>query len=260
MLCPTCQRPTGIFRKAHQKCREERQDRLNRLRQLAATAAETPHFNRDQLREEIERLQDSIPHTIVHQAKVQGWQQGLPNSTTQETTSSELAAQYRRHRDTLARNARAQTHKTYGLLRDSAFERFSQQALKAATNPQDRVEAINMLLQTVKTLPIGIDQERLILANAWQNAVAHILECDLPSASQEHNLLHYIKDLKITVQEVNNQGAHTALLQAATLRDTKLSPHTRQIQNYNPNKLGRKEIHIWSFREVIYTPTDQPAP
>ena len=98
---------------------------------------------------------------------------------------------------------------------------------------------------------------RQLLIRAWEEAVEGALEDGLISLDEENALAQYADHFGLTTTDVNLNGAHTSVVQAAVIRDVTQGtvPHRQTITGAIPFNLMKSEQLVWVIDGVDYLET-----
>ena len=96
-----------------------------------------------------------------------------------------------------------------------------------------------------------------MLVRAWETAVEGALEDGLPSLDGENALYRYLDHFGLTSQDINGNGAHTTIVQAAVIRDITqgIVPQRQNINRPVPFNLMKSEQLVWVIQHVDYLET-----
>ena len=98
---------------------------------------------------------------------------------------------------------------------------------------------------------------RQILIHAWEEAVEGAIEDGIVTLDEENALSQYLDRFGLTAAEVNANGVHTSLVQAAVIRDVTMGivPQRQNIQGRIPFNLMKSETLVWVIDAVDYLET-----
>ena len=94
------------------------------------------------------------------------------------------------------------------------------------------------------------DQRRL-LVTAWESAVEGPLEDGVPTLDEEAALVRYLQHFNLSVPDVNANGAHRSLVEAAVIRAASqgIVPKRFKPEGNLPLNLQKSEQLVWAFNK-----------
>ena len=128
------------------------------------------------------------------------------------------------------------------------------QARQAALNDQFGREALEHLVESIYSSLMNEEERRNLLVTAWKDAAGAVAKGYLPVGLEHQNALSlYINVMGLSLEEVNDDGAYTRMLQSAVLRDVAegimpaLAPG-----RFTRFDLDEGETLVWVLTEVEY--------
>ena len=84
---------------------------------------------------------------------------------------------------------------------------------------------------------------RQLLIRAWEEAVEGAIEDGVISLDDENTLFRYLDHFGLTIRDVNMNGAHTSVVQAAIIRDVTqgIVPQRQNITSRVPFNFMKSE-------------------
>ena len=139
----------------------------------------------------------------------------------------------------------------------AARDRISTQARRAALAVGDSGGAIQELDNTLRRALMSNTNRRQLLVRAWGEAVETTIEDGIVTLDEESALSRYLDHFGLTAADVNANGAHTSLVQAAIIRDVAMGiiPQRQNIQGRVPFNLMKSEQLVWVIDGVDYLET-----
>ena len=96
--------------------------------------------------------------------------------------------------------------------------------------------------------------QRRLLVTAWESAVEGALEDGVPTLDEEAALVRYLQHFNLSVPDVNANGAHRSLVEAAVIREAAqgIVPKRFKAEGNLPLNLQKSEQLVWAFNDVDY--------
>ena len=103
----------------------------------------------------------------------------------------------------------------------------------------------------------GLGEANRLLIRAWETAALGALEDGLLSLDEENDLARYADHFSLTQQDLDRNGVHTSLVQAAVLRDVAqgIVPKRQRVNGAVPFNLMKSEQLVWVIQGVDYLET-----
>ena len=258
--CRYCNQSAGFLRKQHGPCRDLHAQGIREMTELAAQAAGTTGFNEAALRNTLGAIAARARATEedISQAIADGWAQGVQNAMQDGTLSHEEEDHLRVFRDRMADQDLPSVIAGSSTLDRAARDRISSQARRAALAVGDS-GAIQELDNARRRAMMSTTHRRQLLIRAWEEAVETTIEDGVISLDEENALSRYLDHFGLTAADVNANGAHTSLVQAAVIRDVTMGiiPQRQNIQGRVPFpfNLMKSETLVWVIQGVGYLET-----
>ena len=122
---------------------------------------------------------------------------------------------------------------------------------------QDGDGYLQDLALTIRQTDLGQGDANRLLIRAWETAVQGTLEDGLLSLDEENALARYADHFSLTQQNLDQNGVHTSLVQAAVLRDVTqgIIPKRQRVNGAVPFNLVKSEQLVWVIQGVDYLET-----
>ena len=207
------------------------------IRQRLAEVAERSFANEDQLTAAIER----------------GWERAVVESLADGVLTQSEENRLRGFRDQLALAPSAGTAVEARLDR-AAAKRLRQEARAAALDNEDGERKLAALADSLKESALDPSHRRELLAEAWEEAVAAVLEDGVLSLEEEAALVRYMRHFKLSSHTVNKSGGHTQMVKGAVIREAAegMVPERLRITDPVPFNLMKSEQLVWIMEDVDY--------
>ena len=121
------------------------------------------------------------------------------------------------------------------------------EARLAAISVQDGDGHLRDLALSIRQTDLGQGEANRLLIQAWETAALGALEDGLLSLDEENDLAKYADHFSLTQQDLDRNGVHTSLVQAAVLRDVAqgIIPQHQDIIGNVPFNLMKSEQLVW---------------
>ena len=207
------------------------------IRQRLAEVAERSFANEDQLTTAIER----------------GWERAVVESLADGVLTQSEENRLRGFRDQLALAPSAGTAVEARLDR-AAAKRLRQEARAAALDNEDGERKLAALADSLEQSALDPLHRRELLAEAWEEAVAAVLEDGVLSLEEEAALVRYMRHFKLSSHTVNKSGGHTQMVKGAVIREAAegMVPERLRITDPVPFNLMKSEQLVWIMEDVDY--------
>ncbi|HGJ65294.1 TPA: hypothetical protein ENS27_07900 [bacterium] len=127
-------------------------------------------------------------------------------------------------------------------------------ATQSAITQSDLSELQQALNKTISVSYIDSESLRYLLITAWEQAVSKVLNDSILSESEEINLLNFLRYFKLTIDDVDKNGAYTRVIKSSIIReilDGKI-PKRFHVDGLLPFNFQKNETLIWLFQNVPY--------
>ena len=216
--CRYCNQSAGFLRKQHPHCRDLHSAGIQEMTQLAAQATGTSDFNESALRQTLQATATRAWATEddISQAIADGWAQGVSHALSHGVLTREEETQMRDFRDRLALEEHPALREAFGKLLQGARDRLLREARQTALNTWDGEAALTRLARSVS------------------------------NADLDH--------FGLSAPEVNANGAHTSLVQAAVIREVTqgIIPQRQKVNGPIPFNLMKPKQLVWVIDGVDY--------
>ena len=257
--CRYCNQSAGFLRKQHGACRDLHATGIQEMTQLAAQAAGTSGFNETALRSTLQAIAARAQATEddICQAIAAGWAQGVSHAMSDGIITQEEETRLRHFRDQLVSGELPSITTGSATLNRATTLRITTQARHAALSTRDGGAALQELDNTLRRTSMSSPDLRQILVRAWESAVEDTIEGTIITLDEENALSQYLDHFGIPHSEVNTNGAHTSLVQAAVIRDITqgIVPQRQNVQGQVPFNIMKSEQLVWTFQNVDYLET-----
>ena len=131
------------------------------------------------------------------------------------------------------------------------------EARLAAISVQDGDGHLQDLALSIRQTDLGQGEANRLLIRAWETAALGALEDGLLSLDEENDLARYADHFSLTQQDLERNGVHTSLVQAAVLRDVTqgIIPKRQRVNGAVPFNLMKSEQLVWVIQGVDYLET-----
>ena len=131
------------------------------------------------------------------------------------------------------------------------------EARLAAISVQDGDGHLQDLALSIRQTDLGQGEANRLLIRAWETAALGALEDGLLSLDEENDLARYADHFSLTQQDLDRNGVHASLVQAAVLRDVAqgIVPKRQRVNGAVPFNLMKSEQLVWAIQGVDYLET-----
>ena len=256
--CRHCGHKTGLLQRDHPQCRQTHQSGIQEMTQLAAQAAGTSSFNETALRSTLQAIATRARATPedISQAIADGWAQGVKHAMQDGTLTADEETNLRTFRDRMADHDLPSVITGSTTLDRASADRITGQARRAAL-AHGGGGTLQELENTLRRTSMSNTHRRQLLIRAWEEAVEGAIEDGLLSLDEENALSQYLDHFGLTTTDVNLNGAHTSVIQAAVIRDVTqgIVPQRQTITGAIPFNLMKSEQLVWVIDGVDYLET-----
>ena len=142
-------------------------------------------------------------------------------------------------------------------LDQAGADRVVMEARLAAISVQDGDGHLQDLALSIRQAGLGQGEANRLLIRAWETAVQGALEDGLLSLDEENALARYADHFSLTQQNLDQNGVHTSLVQAAVIRDVTqgIIPKRQRVNGAVPFNLMKSEQLVWVIQGVDYLET-----
>ena len=257
--CRFCGEKAGFLRRQHGQCKDRHQTGIQEMIELAAQSAGTPNFSEAALRQSLDSIAARVHATgaDVDGALAAGWARSVRHAMADGILTQDEEARLRDFRDRLALENNPEARAESATLERAATDRLMLDARLAAIatgNGGDQLQDLEVALGEAGLDPAA---RRRLLVQAWEAAVEGVLEDSVFSLDEEHALGRYLNHFGLATSDVNANGAHTSLVQAAVIRDVAqgIIPQRQNVQGNVPFNLMKSEQLVWVIDGVDYLET-----
>ena len=255
--CRYCNQNAGFLRKQHGQCRDLHAQGIQDMTQLAAQAAGTSGFNETALRTTLQAIATRASATPedISQAIAAGFAQGVKHAMQDGTLTQEEETNLRTFRDRMADHDLPSVITGSTTLDRASADRITAEARRAALGHSGGT--LQELENTLRRTSMSNTHLRQLLVRAWETAVEGAIEDGVISLDEENALSRYLDRFGLTTQDVNLNGAHTSVVQAAVIRDVTqgIVPQRQTITGRIPFNLMKSETLVWVIQGVDYLET-----
>ena len=225
--CSFCGKNAGFLRNKHKECQEANDAGKREMAALAAQAAAVPDFNEAALRISLSAVakrsgigEDGIRSAII----AQGWQDAVGVSLADGILTQDEKSRLRAFRDRLAVGSDGSTANALAQLDRAVQDRLMLDARLAALTVEDAEFHLRGLDAALRDSGMSPQGQRRLLVTAWEAAVEGALEDGaledgVPSLDEEASLTRYLQRFNLNAGDVNANGAHRSLVEAAVIRE-----------------------------------------
>ena len=185
-----------------------------------------------------------------------GFVRGVAQALTDGIITREEEEHLRAFRDHLALPDNAADPDAIWDLEQASGQRLMLEARLAAISVNDDDRHLQDLDEAMQEARLGPGQRKRILIRAWETAVEGTLEDGLLSLDEENALARYADHFELT-EDMDGNGVHTSLVQAAVIRDVTMGiiPQRQNVQGRVPFNLMKSEQLVWVIGGVDYLET-----
>ena len=240
----------------HGECRSAQEAGWNEMVAMVARAAEAPIFNQRDLRLEMLAVAQRSFHDGdgINAAIAEGWHHAVRASLADGILTQDEETRLREFREQFAVAAVQDADVALEL---GARDRVMLDARLTAVSTNCDEPALEQLADSVRQLGISRDDERQLLARAWEAAVEGSLEDGVLSLDEEASLVRYLSHFRLSVADVDRNGAHRNMVKSATIRELAegVIPDRFEAAARHPFNLMKSEKLVWLFDGVDYIET-----
>ena len=195
------------------------------------------------------------PPEDISQAIANGWTQGVQHAMQDGTLTADEETNLRTFRDRMADHDLPSVITGSTTLDRASADRITGLARSAAIGQGGG--SLQELDNALRRAMMSNTHRRQLLIRAWEEAVEGAIEDGLLSLDEENTLSQYLDHFDLTTTDVNLNGAHTSVVQAAILRDVTegIIPDRQNIQGNIPFNLMKSEQLVWVIQGVDYLET-----
>ena len=254
--CKHCGQKAGFLRSAHSQCKTAHEQGWQEMVAAATQAAAGPAFSQTQLRLDLLDIakRSYYDGDGINAAIAEGWHRAVKDSLADGILTKDEEARLRDFRDQFA----IQDHQSDAAanLGRAARDRLMLDARLAALAVNHGQTHLDGIQQSLQELNLPPDEQRELLAQAWEAAVEGSLEDGVLSLEEEAALIRYLKHFNLTVSEVNRNDAHHDMVKSAALRELSegIIPERQNVSGH-PFNLLKSEKLVWIFDGVDYIET-----
>ena len=257
--CRYCNQSAGFLRKQHRPCQDLHAQSMREMTQLAAQAAGTAGFSEKALRNTLQTIASRARASTddISQAIADGWVQGIQHASQDGILTHEEEDNLRTFRERLVTGDLPAIAQGSATLDRATLDRINTQARRAALSTGDGGAALQELDNTLRRAMMSAASHRQPLIRGWEEAVETSIEDGIVTLDEENALFQYPDCLGLSAAEVNADGAHTSLIQAAVVRDVAqgIVPQRQNINGAVPFNLMKSEQLVWVIQGVDYLET-----
>ena len=255
--CRYCHQKSGFLSWHHKQCRDLHTTGIQEMTQLAAQAAGTSGFSETALRSTLQDIATRARATPedISLAIANSFAQGVNHAMQDGTLTQEEETNLRTFRDRMADQDLPSVITSSTTLDRAATDRITGMARRAALDhgggaPQELENAL-------RRTSMSNTHRRQLLIRAWEEAVEGAIEDGVVSLDEENALYGYLDHFGLTTQDVNLNGTHTSIVQAAVIRDITMGiiPQRQNVQGRIPFNLMKSETLVWVIDGVDYLET-----
>ena len=253
--CIHCGEKAGFLRRAHKQCATTHREGLQQMEALARQAAATEAFNADAIRRRLAEVAERAfaGEDHITAAIERGWERAVAESLADGVLTQSEENRLRGFRDQLALALDAGAAAAARLDRATA-ERLRHDARAAAVATDDGERQLEALAETIEQSALPPLGRRELLAEAWEEAVAAVLEDGALSLEEEAALVRYMRHFELSAERVNESGGHTQMVKGAVIREAAegVVPERLRLDGSVPFNLMKSEQLVWVMEDVDY--------
>lgn len=254
--CRLCGQKAGFLRSIHGQCRAAQEAGWDQMVAMAARAAEEPGFSQERLRLEMVEVATRSHHDGegINRAIAEGWHRAVAASLADGILTQDEEERLRDFRDRFAVQAPDDADSA---LSKGAIDRVMLEARLTALSPTAGDDVLDELAQSVRDLELTPREERELVAQAWEAAVEGSLEDGVLSLDEEAALVRYLDHFRLSVADVDRNGAHRNMVKSAVIRELAegIVPDRMGGDVRHPFNLMKSERLVWLFDGVDYIET-----
>ena len=257
--CRYCGQNAGFLRKQHGECRDRHRAGIEEMVDLVAQSAGAATFNEAALRQTLNAIaaRAHAGGDDVNAALATGWTRGISHAMADGIMTRDEETRLREFRDRMALEGNSETAQGEATLDRAATDRLTLDARLAALATDQGDAHLQDLSRSLQDAGISGAASRQLLIRAWEAAVEGSLEDGVFTLDEENALARYLNHFNLTSGDVNDNGAHTSLVQAAVIRDVAngIIPQRQNVQGNLPFNLMKSEQLVWVIDGVDYLET-----
>ena len=257
--CRYCGQDAGFLRKQHGECRDRHRAGIEEMVNLVAQSAGTDNFNETALRQTLNAIaaRAYAGEDEINAAMAAGWARGISHAMADGILTRDEETRLREFRDRMALEGNSQTAEGEATLNRAATDRLTLDARLAALATDQGDAHLRDLSRSLQDAGLADAHRRQLLVRAWETAVEGSLEDGIFTLDEENALARYLNHFGLATQDVNRNGAHTSLVQAAVIRDVAqgIIPQRQSVQGNLPFNLMKSEQLVWVIDGVDYLET-----
>ncbi len=257
--CRYCGQNAGFLRKQHGACRDRHRAGIEEMVNLVAQSAGAATFSETALRQTLGAIaaRAYAGDDDINAALATGWTRGISHAMADGILTRDEETRLREFRDRMALDGNSQTAQGEATLDRAATDRLTLDARLAALATAGGDAHLRDLSAAIRQAGLSAAQSRQLLIRAWEAAVEGSLEDGVFTLDEENALARYLNHFDLTPRDVNGNGAHTSLVQAAVIRDVAngIIPQRQQVEGNLPFNLMKSEQLVWVIDGVDYLET-----
>ena len=258
--CRYCGQNAGFLRFKHGQCEARYRAGMDQMTSLVSQAAGTPDFREAALRQTLSSIaaQAYASEDDINTALSRGWTQGVSEAMADGVLTRQEEESLRNFRDRMALEDDKAVRSGIATLDAAATNRLDQLARAAAIEigPQAN-NLLQELEDSINSSGFSREEARQLQVRAWEEAVEGALEDGIISLDEENALTRFLTRFGLSARHVNDNGAHTSMVQSAVLRDLSqgIVPQRQQFPSRLPFNLMKSEQLVWVIDGVGYVET-----
>ncbi len=255
--CRYCGQKAGFLRGKHKECESAHQVGRQQMVALVADSASRADFSEAALLDDLKVIAGSsyVDEDGIRAVIAEGWHEAVKEGLADGILSQEEETRLRDFRDQFAIDEQHRTGQDAAVELDrAARDRLMLDARLAALAAPGSDNHLHELATALDDSELSSDEQRRLLAQAWEAAVEGSIEDGVLSLDEENALIRYLHRFDLSQTEVNVHGGYTNMIKSAVIRDAAegLIPDRLSLDTRPPFNLMKSEQLVWLIDGVDY--------
>ena len=251
--CRYCGRAAGFVRRKHAHCQKMFDEGRQRVVTMTSRAAEQVEFDESLLMRKVKEIAQNsrLGEEDIRAAIAEGWCRAVRESLADGIVTVEEEVRLREFRDRMAVD-RGESSVINAWLDEGIQARLLDQGCVAALANKGE-STLEEFSAALARSPWTWQEQKLLTAQAWEAATARAIEDGVLSLDEEHALIRYLRHFDLAPGDVDQNGAHQSMVQAAIIREAAEGVVPDRIGRVQgPFNLMKSEQLVWVFDDVDY--------
>ena len=255
--CRYCGQKAGFLRSKHKECKSAYQSGRQQMVALVADAASRADFSEAALVDDLKVIAcgSYVDDDGIRAVIAEGWHQAVKEGLADGILTQDEESRLRDFRDQFAIDEERRIGQSAAAELDrAARDRLMLDARLAALATPGSDNHLHELATSLDDSDLSSEEQRRLLAQAWEAAVEGSIEDGVLSLEEENALIRYLHRFDLSPTEVNAHGGHTNLIKSAVIREAAegLIPDRLRMDTRPPFNLMKSEQLVWLIDEVGY--------